>query len=71
MNKLSEAEQIAESALRLLSHSWADVKQQWDDEAKRYFDAEYMHVLLTYTPPMLSEIRELSATFEQARREIE
>ena len=71
MHELREAIHALENTNGAFSHSWAEVAEQWDDDAKRYFEAEFVRAFLSETPALATQARTLAEIFEQARSEID
>jgi hypothetical protein len=49
---------------------WADISEEWRDDAMRYFDSEHVQAILQGTPLIADALHELLDSFEQARREV-
>lgn len=71
MNGISQGENEIREALERLSGIWANLRDEWDDNAQRHFESAYVTPVLTSTPQLLVQCQHLSALIEQARNCVE
>jgi hypothetical protein len=67
----SNAEADIGDAISGFQHRWLKTESDWNDNARRFFDAEYVQPVFSETPQLAQQIRQLTDIFEQARREVE
>jgi len=71
MNDLIQGENEMREALDRLSRTWAYLSEEWDDNAKRHFEAVYVAPTLTGTPSVVEQLQQLGEIIDQARKEVE
>lgn len=71
MKILPDAEIELTNASASLEGAWSGPSVQWNDNARRYFEMEFMQPSQMEAAKLVNSIQELSLVFEQARREIE
>jgi hypothetical protein len=66
-----EGEIELRNAFTSLEGVWVNLADQWNDDAQRYFEGEFMQPIFMDTPILINQMQQLSLVFDRARQEVE